>query len=295
MTVLGSANIDLVLAVERYPGGGETVTADHRGEVPGGKGLNQAVAAARAGARTAFVGAVGEDSHGRALLATMTAEGIGTDAVRTLPTPTGMAVVVLHSSGENTIYVLPGANAEVALDDTAAATLRAGRVLVAQLEVPVPAVAATVAAARDAGVQVVFNAAPAVPLPEDLLRQVDVLVVNEHEASLLGGSADPVAAATALSRLARQTVVTLGAQGAALVSGDGSVSHESGLPADVVDTTGAGDTFVGVLAAALAEGAELREAVRRGVAAGAVAVERLGAVPSIPTRAQTDARLAGAR
>lgn len=291
VAVLGSANMDIFLAVERFPAGGETVTADHRGVAPGGKGLNQAVASARSGAHTAFLGLVGDDAHGDSLLATMRAEGLDTTRVGRSDAATGMAMIVLQPSGENTIVVVPGANGEVRVDRPTARLIRDSRVLVAQLEVPLATVTAGVAVAEEAGTIVVLNAAPAVPLDDALLRSVDVLVVNEHEAALLGGIPDPLEAARLLSRGGGHVVVTLGAEGAVLVDAGGQVHRQPGLPARAIDTTGAGDSFVGVLAAALSQGRDLPEAMRRGVAAGALAVERPGAVPAIPTLAEIEERL----
>lgn len=292
VVVLGSANIDLVMRVSRYPRPGETVTAERVGEVPGGKGLNQAVAASRAGARTAFVGAVGSDRHGTMLTDVMAAEDIDTSAVRNSALATGLAVIALQQSGENSIFVLPGANAEVGLEGAGRDLVTGAKVLVTQLEVPVPAVIEALAAAQGAGVRTILNAAPAVRLEDSLLRLVDVLVVNEHEARLLGELDDPLQSAARLSRLAGVTVVTLGAEGAAEVTRDGAIRRYPGVPARTIDTTGAGDTFVGVLAAALARGDAIGSALRRSVAAGALAVESVGAVPSIPTASQVDLRLA---
>lgn len=292
VTVLGSANVDMVLNVERYPGAGETIVAADNTEVAGGKGLNQAVACARAGARTAFVAAVGDDEAGRTLLATMRGEGIEAGSVRTLPATTGRAVVVVQPSGENTIFVVPGANSLLTLDDDAREVIASSAVLVAQLEVSPAVVAEALAAARRAGVTTVLNAAPALPLDDDVLRDVDVLVVNEHEASILAGHADPHEAARQLTGKAGQVVVTLGAAGALHVGADLEETRVPGLPADAVDTTGAGDTFVGALAAALAQHAPMSHALRRAVAASSLAVERAGATTSIPTRRETDVRIA---
>lgn len=291
VVVLGSANVDLVMRVARYPGAGETVTAERVGELPGGKGLNQAVAAARAGARTSFVGTVGDDEHGRMLAGVLAVEGIDITALGRSTTATGMAVIALHSDGDNSIFVLPGANAHLEVDEAGRGLIAGSTVMVAQLEVPISAVNDALHVARAAGVRTILNAAPAAPLDDSLLESVDVLVVNEHEAALLGGHGDPIRAAAALGRSVGLTVVTLGSEGAAVVSRDGSVERHPGLPANAVDTTGAGDTFVGVLAAALAAGGSTRLAVERGVAAGAVAVERIGAVPSIPTYEEVSARL----
>ena len=291
VAVLGSANVDMVLAVDRFPGAGETIIADHNREVPGGKGLNQAVASARAGAATTFIAAVGRDSGARLLLDTLEQEQIEAAGVKSFDAPTGRAVVVVQPSGENTIFVVPGANALLELDDADLDLVTRSSVLVAQLEVPLPVVAKAFDIARRAGVTAVLNAAPATRLDADLLDNVDVLVVNEHEAMLLAGDTDPLHAAETLVRHVGHVVVTLGAQGAAHVSGDGTVDRLSGLPARAVDTTGAGDTFVGVLAASLAAGLPMRESLERSVAAGSLAVERAGATTSIPTRVEVDERL----
>lgn len=292
VTVLGSANVDLVLKVDRYPGAGETIVAGEDTEVAGGKGLNQAVASARAEARTAFVAAVGEDDAGRTLLAAMREEGIEAASVRTLPAATGRAVVVVQPSGENTIFVVPGANELLTLDEAAREMIAASAVLVAQLEVSPVVVAEALAVARRAGVTTVLNAAPALRLDEDVLGDVDVLVVNEHEATILAGHEDPHEAARLLTGTVGQVVVTLGAAGALHVGPDLTEARIPGLPADAVDTTGAGDTFVGALAAALAQRLPMAHALRRAVAASSLAVERPGATTSIPTRQETDRRLA---
>lgn len=291
VTVLGSANVDMVLKVDRYPGAGETIAAAETAEVAGGKGLNQAVACARAEADTAFVAAVGDDDAGRTLLATMREEGIAAASVRTLPAATGRAVVVVQPSGENTIFVVPGANALLTLDDDAREVIAASAVLVAQLEVSPAVVAEALRVARRAGVTTVLNAAPALPLDDEVLGDVDVLVVNEHEATILAGDEDPHEAARLLTGKAGQVVVTLGAAGAVHVGADLEETRVPGLPADAVDTTGAGDTFVGALAAALAQRLPMTTALRRAVAAGSLAVERPGATTSIPTRAETDRRI----
>ena len=293
--VLGSANVDMVLGVERYPGPGETVVATGHREAPGGKGLNQAVAAARAGARTTLVAAVGDDDAGRSLLGTLRDEHVDTSALDVVASPTGRAVVIVQPSGENTIVVVSGANAGLSLGDHARSVLTGGSVLVAQLEVPLPVVEEAFRAARAAGVTTVLNAAPALPVTDALLGDVDVLVVNEHEATLLAGGTDPVAAATRLCERARRTVVTLGADGAVLVDATGVLTSVPGIPAEAVDTTGAGDAFVGNLAAALARRLPLDDAVELAVAAGSVTVERSGAALAAPTRGETDQRLAARR
>jgi len=291
VTVLGSANLDEVVRVARLPAPGETVLALGRDRLPGGKGLNQAVAAARAGARTAFVASVGRDDAADLLLAALRDAGVDPSAVGRSDRPTGTALVTVQESGENSIVVDPGANRDVRPAGPGRAAVTGARVLLAQLEVPLPVVAEAAAAAHDAGVTVVLNAAPSQPLPADLLAAVDVLVLNEHELRDVTGLSSVDVALAVLADQVRAVVVTLGAEGARWRSADGAGSAP-GFRAQVVDTTGAGDAFAGTLAAALAAGADLEPAVRRGTAAGALSVERAGAAVSMPTRAEIDARLA---
>lgn len=286
--MLGSANADLVLRVAGIPAPGETVLATGTSRSPGGKGLNQAVAAARHGARTAFVGAVGDDEDGRMLRAVLTEDGIQAH-LRESTEATGLAVVLVEDSGENAIVVASGANAAVGRPTPAElAVVTAGRVLLIQLELPVPAVLAAAEAAHAAGVRVVLNAAPARRLPVELLGCLDVLVVNEHEARVVAGTGEaPLdAAVDALLATVPQVVVTLGAAGC-LYRGRGGVEVRLAAPAvEAVDTTGAGDTFVGVLVAALADAVPVSEALRLAVVAGSLCVQRRGAVPAIPRRAE---------
>ncbi|WP_092864898.1 ribokinase [Quadrisphaera sp. DSM 44207] len=297
VVVLGSANADVVLAVERVPAAGETVLARSTARYPGGKGLNQAVAATRAGARTAFLAALGQDEAGSALAAVLTEHGVSAALVRRVDVPTGTAHIAVQDDGDNAIVVAPGANATLTgLTGRDAEAIATARVLVAQLEVPLEGVLAGARAAQGAGTAVVLNAAPARPLPDELLGLVDVLVVNEHEAAELAGASgaggDVGATARHLLQRVPAVVVTLGGAGALHAR---RTAEEGRVPApvvDVVDTTGAGDTCTGVLAAALAQGAPLADAVRRAVVAGALSVQVRGAVPSIPTAEQVDRALA---
>ena len=275
--VLGSANLDLVVTSERHPEPGETLIGGDYSEHPGGKGLNQAVASARAGATTRFVAAVGADSAGDVLLGVADDAEIDTNGVVTVNRPTGRALIVVSASGENSIVVVPGANT---LCPTASAIDT--DVLVAQLEVPIEVVTSSFVAARDAGAITVLNPAPATPLPPELLAVVDVIVPNEHEVDLLGGVDALLASGVGA------VVVTLGERGAR-VHTEGRVTQVDSLAVDAVDTTGAGDTFTGYLAAGLSEGLNLVTAATRGCAAGALAATRAGAVPSIPSRAEVDA------
>ncbi|MEU6248851.1 ribokinase [Glycomyces sp. NPDC047010] len=284
--VLGSANLDLVYEVERIPAPGETVLSLGFGSFAGGKGNNQAVAASRAGADTRFVTALGADASGDRLAAEARDAGI-TLLDRRVDAPTGTAAIFVDRRGENSIVVESGANA--LLTDLTAAERDAiadADVLVLQLETPVPTVAAAVAAAKAAGTRVVLNAAPSGDVPLDVLSDVDVLVVNEHEAADLAGPGDAVGFLTARGCA---VIVTLGAEGALVgVPGEDPVRVPS-YKVNAVDTTGAGDTFVGAFAAALdgaggAVGLEaLVAATGFATAAAALAVQRKGAVPSIPT------------
>ncbi|MEN3360653.1 MAG: ribokinase [Mycobacteriales bacterium] len=295
VVVLGSCNLDLVLPVERIPGPGETMLAAGLSRVPGGKGANQAVAAARAGVDCRIVGAVGRDDAGRLLRSALAESTVDVSALRELDVPTGLAVVTVAADGENAIVVAAGANAELApLLAAELASIAGAAVLLVQLEVPVDAVRAGAAAARRAGALVLLNAAPARPLPVDLLGLVDLLVVNEHEAAALAGlpGADPDHAAQRLARTVPAVVVTLGAAGSLYRTAGGHTERVPAVPARVVDTTGAGDTFCGVLAAELAAGRPVGPAIRWASAAASLAVEAAGAVPSIPDRAAIAGRYA---
>lgn len=294
--VVGSLNMDLRIRTPRLPAPGETLTGSGFDTDGGGKGANQAVAAARQGARVAMLGAVGQDAHGAALLAALQADGIDTHAVEHIAgTPSGTAAILLMPDGENSIVVIPGANHALTPERVRAQAdrLRQARVVVAQLECPLDAVAEALAIAREAGAVTVLNAAPVQPLGEALLGQLDWLVVNEIEAAALAGvpvpgPAEARAVAEQLRRRGpRQVLVTLGAEGLVLAGPEGTLA----LPAprvQAIDTTGAGDTVVGALAAALAAGRPLREALTRAQAAAALAVTRLGTQSAMPTAAEVD-------
>lgn len=270
--VVGSANLDLVATVDRLPGPGETVPGGTYAEYPGGKGLNQAVAAARAGASVAFVGAVGPDNAGTVLLQVMADDGIDATSVATADVATGRALIGVSGAGENSIIVVAGANATVT-----ASSMPTAKVVLTQLEVPLPAVQRALQAARAAGAITVLNPAPAAPLGAEILQWCDIVVPNEHEVDLLGG------VARLLSLGAKAVVVTLGADGAALHTADG-VTRIEPYAVTPIDTTGAGDTFSGALCARLAAGDDLPTALRFAAAAGALCTTKAGAVPSIPYR-----------
>ena len=293
VVVVGSVNADLVVSVRRLPGAGETVTGGTFARHGGGKGANQAVAAARAGARVAMVGAVGADDLGEEALRRLAEEGVDVAAVARLDdVATGVAVIVVDERGENQIAVASGANAELDGDEVVAALAQLtgpqGVVLLSH-EVPVAAVVAGIEAARRAGWMAVLNPAPARELPDDVGGVV--LTPNADEARVLAVEADVEAAARALAgRTGAPVLITLGADGTLLLDGD----HVERLPApqvDVVDTTGAGDTVNGALAAELAAGRPLREAVRFALTAAALSTRAEGARAGMPRRDEVLAAL----
>jgi ribokinase len=287
VVVVGSINEDVELLVERAPRPGETVTAERTARRPGGKGANQAVAAARAGARVRMIGRIGADPAGARMLEALREERVDTHAVAALPgVPTGTAYITVTADGENTIVLERGANARLSPGDVAAerAAFAGAAVMLAQLEVPIDTVTAAVRAARDAGVRTVVTLAPAQAVPDELLAGLDPLLVNEHEAGFLLGSGDGDVAEDAercarrlLGLGPRSVVITLGAAGAVVADATGVWRMPAGTVDEVVDTTGAGDAFAGALAAALADGASLADAVGAGMTAGAQAVGRAGA------------------
>ena len=283
VVVVGSANMDLVARVVRLPHPGETVSAHDYFEACGGKGANQAIAAARAGARTAFIGAVGSDAAGNTLRAAFVHDVVDTSMLTTVREPTGRALIGVSDDAENLIIVVPGANHALSVNhiDAAAALLANAKVVLVQLEVRLVVVQRAVELAGPDTI-VVLNPAPASELPDEVLRHVDVITPNEHEAALLGGASALVARGVA------NVVVTQGARGALLVTRDGETRIEP-LSVTPVDTTGAGDAFCGVLSARLAVAgglAGLPEALRAAAVAGALATQTAGAVPSLPTWAQ---------
>jgi ribokinase len=290
VVVFGSLNMDLVLRVPRAPGAGETLTAHGFATHPGGKGANQAVACARQGARVVMAGRVGEDAFGEALRAAVLADGI--DARHVVPTAgltTGLALIMVDDAAENRITIVPGANAVVteADADGIREELATARVLMLQCEVPMAAVQRAAELAREAGCAVVLNPAPAQPLPEALWGNVDILVLNETEAALLGGaSVRDVRTAGEVglmlhARGPRHVIVTLGSDGL-VIANDRGVRHFAALPVKAVDTTAAGDTFIGALCAALAGGEPMDAGLARGIRAAALCVTRAGAQASIP-------------
>ncbi|MFJ5225965.1 ribokinase [Streptomyces sp. NPDC088400] len=290
IVVLGSTNMDLVTYAARAPGLGETVMGREFRTVPGGKGANQAVAAAHAGGEVAMIGAVGADEFGERLRHTLEASGVDTDLLRTVEGPSGTAHVVVDDEGGNAIVVIPGANGTVTElgpgDETLIAT--AGTLLL-QLELPLSAVLSGAAAAHRHSVRTVLTPAPAQPLPPGLLATIDLLVPNEHEAAVISGVADPHAAAQALLRQVPEVVITLGAKGSLYAARDADPVTVPAPQVTAVDTTGAGDTFVGALVVALGEGRPMPEAMRWASAAAALCVQRHGASTSMPYRSEIEA------
>ncbi|MET8449789.1 ribokinase [Streptomyces sp. NPDC005209] len=294
LLVVGSANADLVIGVERRPGAGETVLGGDLAVHPGGKGANQAVAAARLGARTALLARVGDDAHGRLLLDAQRAAGVDTAGVLVGGAPTGVALITVDPSGDNSIVVSPGANGRLTPADVRAAAglFRASRVVSAQLEIPLETVVEVVRALAP-GSRFVLNPSPPRPLPPQVLAACDPLIVNEHEArAVLDGSGvgeEPEDwARSLLARGPRSVVVTLGARGALVASAEGMTRVPS-VPMAAVDTTGAGDAFTAALAWRLGTGATLAEAAGHAARVGAAAVTKRGAQESFPTAAEVDA------
>lgn len=298
VVVVGSLNLDLVARTPRLPGPGETVRGSDFAEVPGGKGLNQAVAAARAGARVAMIGAVGDDAAGATLRSVATGDGIDAQGIAEVAgTPTGRALIAVDDAAENAIVVVPGANAHVQLTE-----LPDARVVLAQMEVDPAVVAEAFRRGRAVGAVTVLNPAPAEHVPVELLALSDIVVPNEHELAVLGGR-DALAAAGV-----RTLVVTLGARGAEVYElpgpddvtdgdegaggGAAGVRHVDAFAVEPVDTTGAGDAFCGGLAARLAAGDGLDDALVFAAANGALAATRPGAVPSLPRADRTNALIA---
>lgn len=291
--VVGSLNMDLVVRSPRHPRPGETLLGGEFRTYPGGKGANQAVAAARVGAMTDMLGCVGEDAFGEALLANLRQEGVETRFVSREKSASGVALITVSDDGQNTIVVAQGANALLAPEDAgyAAELFTPGSVLLTQLEVPLETIAHTVNLARAHGTTVILNPAPAQPLDGALLAQVDYLVPNQHELALLTGESEVDAGVNALREMGvRNVLVTLGGDGVLLASETTRI-HVPAYAVKAVDTTAAGDAFVGAFGAALAAGLPPQEAVRWGNAAGAIAVTRVGAQPSLPTRAEVEERL----
>ena len=291
--VVGSINVDVSLTCPRLPSAGETVLAESVHRSGGGKGANQAVAAAAAGgAATTLIGAVGADADGDAMLVALSTAGVDCAHVaRSSSLPTGLALITVDAAAENTIVVAAGANAAVEVTEADRGTVEAADVILAQLEIPQSMVVAAARHRRE-GVPLILNAAPSAPLSAELVAEVDLLVVNEHESRDLTGLEDLEAATTRLLRQVPAVLVTLGAKGAILNRRGQAPLVVPAPKVEAVDTVAAGDTFCGVLAAALARGEGDLTAMQLASAAAALAVQRRGAQSSVPTLDEARAQVA---
>ncbi|MCT2545339.1 MULTISPECIES: ribokinase [Streptomyces] len=290
IAVLGSTNMDLVAYVERAPGRGETVTGREFRTVPGGKGANQAVAAARAGGEVTMIGAVGDDEYGVRLRSNLEHAGVDTDLLHTVEGPSGTAHIVVDDSGANSIVVVPGANGTVtALGPGEMAAIAGADLLLLQLELPLSAVIEGARVAHAQGVRTILTPSPVQPLPSELLDCVDLLIPNEHEAAEISGFTDPHASARYLLSQVPAVVITLGSKGCLYAARGGEPVVLPAPEVTAVDTTGAGDTFVGTLAVALGERRPVPRALAWASAAAALCVQRPGASTSMPYRTEIDA------
>ncbi|MEU6555112.1 ribokinase [Streptomyces sp. NPDC046915] len=291
IAVLGSTNMDLVAYVEKAPQRGETVTGREFRTIPGGKGANQAIAAARSGATVSMIGAVGNDVFGTRLRSALEHSGVDTDSLRTIEGPSGTAHIVVDDEGGNAIVVIPGANGTVDhLTPGDEGVIASADALLLQLEIPSAGVLAGAEAARRHGVRTVLTPAPARPLPPELLAATDLLVPNEYEAATLTGRTDPLDAAAALLDRVPEVVITLGAAGCLYMLRNAEPLVVPAPRVTAVDSTGAGDTFVGALAVALAEERPVREALTWAAAAASISVQREGASASMPYRPEIEAQ-----
>ncbi|WP_367372102.1 ribokinase [Pseudomonas lini] len=297
VVVIGSLNMDLVTRAPRLPRGGETLIGQSFATVSGGKGANQAVAAARLGAQVSMVGCVGSDAYGEALRGALLAEQIDCQAVSTVEDSSGVALIVVDDNSQNAIVIVAGANGALTPEviDRFDAVMQTADVIICQLEVPDATVGHALKRGRELGKTVIFNPAPASrPLPADWYAAIDYLIPNESEASALSGlpvdslSTAETAAARLIAMGAGKVIITLGSQGSLFADGK-RFEHYPAPKVKAVDTTAAGDTFVGGFAAALAAGKSEVEAIRFGQVAAALSVTRAGAQPSIPTLSDVQA------
>lgn len=289
IAVLGSTNMDLVAYVDRAPERGQTVTGREFRTIPGGKGANQAVAAARAGGDVLMIGAVGDDEYGVRMRENLEQSGVDTDLLHTAEGPSGTAHIVVDAKGSNAIVVIPGANGTMtALGPGEMAAIAEADLLLLQLELPMSAVIEGARAGHAQGVRTVLTPSPVQELPSELLDHVDLLIPNEHEAAGLSGYDDPHAAAEILLGQVPAVLITLGSKGSLYAARGSRAIHFPAPDVTAVDTTGAGDTFVGTLAVALGEGRPIPQAVAWASAAAALCVQKPGASVSMPYRSEID-------
>jgi len=297
--VVGSLNTDLVVRTPRFPQPGETISGEDLQVIPGGKGANQAVASSRLGANVSMLGRVGKDNFGDFLLDNLKSNNVDSQLVQRDDASTGTAIIIVDANGQNSIVLSPGANGKVSSSDVEHASFSDFSLLLLQLEIPTPTVLSATKLAKQNGVRVILNPAPAKELPDELIALVDFIIPNETELSLLTGMEvkDSSSAEKAAKKLiglgAQNAIVTLGSKGALIVNKDTS-THVEPYQVDVVDTTAAGDAFIGGLASALDSASSLADAVRYGCACGAIATTKFGAQPSLPTKEDVE-NLVGAQ
>ena len=287
--VIGSLNADLVVRTPRFPQPGETISGEDLQIIPGGKGANQAVAAARLGANVSMLGRVGKDNFGDFLLDNLKSNHVDSKLVQRDDSSTGTAIIIVDANGQNSIVLSPGSNGKVNSSDVEHASFLNFSLLLLQLEIPIPTVLSATKLAKQNGVRVILNPAPAKGLPDELISLADFIIPNETELSLLTGmdvndipSAEKAAHAL-LDKGAQNVIITLGDRGALIVNKETSTYVES-YQVDVVDTTAAGDAFIGGFASVLDSSNSLADAVRYGCACGALATTKFGAQPSLPTK-----------
>ena len=291
--VVGSLNTDLVVRAPRFPAPGETIRGEDLQVIPGGKGANQAVAAARHGIRVSMLGRVGKDNFGDFLLDNLKSNKVDSQLVQRDDASTGTAIIVVDENGQNSIILSAGANGKVSDEEVNTASFSDYNLLLLQLEIPTPAVLSAARRAHENGLRVILNPAPARELPNELISLADYLIPNETEVSLLTGlsvndmnSAEQAARAL-LGVGAKNVIVTLGSKGALIVT-DTQVTHVDSFKVNVVDTTAAGDAFIGGFATALLQDKSLVEAVRYACACGALATTKFGAQPSLPIKEEVE-------
>lgn len=291
--VVGSLNADLVVRTPRFPQPGETISGEDLQVIPGGKGANQAVAAARLGANVSMLGRVGKDNFGDFLLDNLQSNHVDTTLIQRDDASTGTATIIVDSNGQNSIVLSAGANGKVSLLDVEHASFSTFDLLLLQLEIPTPTVLSATQLAKQHGVRVILNPAPAKSLPDELISLADFIIPNETELSLLTSmevkdipSAEK-AARVLLAKGSQNVIVTLGSKGALIVNKETS-THVDTYHVDVVDTTAAGDAFIGGFANALLENKSLEESVRFGCACGALATTKFGAQPSLPMKEEVE-------